>query len=199
MSVVHQGTLDTAFGSFNGTPDVSFDGISHAGLIEAIRPVNARSYKGPTDAADVMADLANDIGVAFERNGVSVILQNPYFPGTAWEQIRRCADAARINYSLDRGILAIWARGGARQSKQDIRVAPDTGMVGYPVFNSQGISVRTLFNPDLVIGSVVDVDTTLTVAKGRWVVYGVNHTLESEVPNGQWFSDLYCYRGLLNG
>ncbi|MEF3068049.1 baseplate hub protein [Pandoraea apista] len=197
MSVVHMGSIETAFANFNAAPDVALEVMSMSGLVEAMRPVAARSYVGPTDAGDIMADLAKDMGVAFERNGVSVILQNPYLPGTAWAQVERCANAARINYSLDRGILSIWNRNGARQASKAIRIAPDTGMVGYPTFNGNGISVRNLFNPDVVLGSEVEVDTEITVAKGKWVAHSVYHTLESETPNGQWFTDVLCHRGLI--
>lgn len=195
MSVVHIGDVQTAFADFNAAPEVAFEGVSMPSLFAAIKPVGARSYKGAADAGDIMADLASDMGVAFERNGVSVILQNPYFPGTAWAQVQRCADAARINYSLDRGVLAIWNRNGSRTPEKVIRIAADTGMVGYPTFNSEGIAVRTLFNPDVTLGSVVDVDTSVSVAKGQWIAYGVFHTLESETPNGQWFTDVMCKRG----
>lgn len=196
MSVVHMGTIYTAFADFNAAPDVAFDVISRSGLVESMRPVNARSYKGATDAADVMSDLAAEMNVAFERNGVSVILQNPYFPGTALAQVQRCADAAHIDYTLDRGTLAVWSRNGSRMASSDIRIAADTGMIGYPAFTSGGVALRTLFNPAVVLGSKVQVESELTVANGRWNVYSVAHTLETEVPNGQWFTDILCQRAL---
>lgn len=198
MSVVHTGTIQTAFGDFNSAPDVAFEVISMAALIEAIKPVGARSYKGATDAGDVMSDLAAGMGVSFERNGVSVILQNPYFPGTAWEQVKSCAAAAGLEYTYDRGTLAIWKRGGSRNTANPVRVAPDTGMVGYPVMNSQGVFVRTRFNPDVMLGNVIQVESELTVATGKWHVFGVAHTLESETPNGQWFTDIRCSRDPTN-
>ncbi len=199
MSVVHQGVINRAYADFNGAPEVVFEGLSYSGFDAAMKPVAARSYKGPTDAAKVMADLAKDMGVAFERNGVSVILQNPYFPGTSWTQLQSCADAARLEYTLDKGLLAIWNRGGSRKTDNPVRIAVDTGMVGYPVYTSNGIQVRTLFNPDIGLGKIIEVDTTLTPAKGKWHVYGVAHTLESETPNGQWFTDIACSKGLIDG
>ena len=194
MSVVHEGTILTAYADLNSAPEVAFEVISRAGVTEAMRPVAARSYKGATDAGDVMADLAKTMGVGFERNGVSVILQNPYFPGTAWTQLQACAQAAGIEYTLDRGLLAIWKRGKARDVSKVIRVAPDTGMVGYPTFNAKGIAVRTLFNPDVGLGKTIEVDTEITPAAGKWNVAAAFHTLESETPNGAWFTDVLCNR-----
>lgn len=194
MSVVHMGTILTSFAAMNAAPEVAFDVTSQSGLIEAVRPVAARSYKGAADAANVMNDLADAMGVSFENNGVSVILQNPYFPGCALAQVQRCANAARIDYSLDRGTLAIWPRNGFRKLGGDIQVSARTGMVGYPTFSSQGVMVRTLFNPDVVLGAVINIETDLMPAAGRWKVFGLAHTLESETPNGAWFTDMYCNR-----
>lgn len=198
LSTVHMGTIETAYPAMNSAPEVAFEVISRAGLIEAIRPVGARSYKGATDAASVMSDLAASMSVSFKNNGVSVILQNPYFPGTAWEQVKACAAAARIDFSLDRGVLAIWPRGGSRGGSTPIRVAADTGMVGYPIYNSKGVVIRTLFNPDVVLGSDIEVESELTPANGKWHVYSTSHSLESETPNGQWFTDLLCNRDFTN-
>lgn len=194
MSVVHMGTINMAIADMNQAPDIALEIQSLSGLVEALRPVNARSYKGAADAGDIMQDLANDMGVAFERNGVSVILQNPYFPGTALEQVRSCAEAARIDYELDRGTLAIWNWSGSRKTDSPVRIAADTGMVGYPNFTSQGVAVRTLFHPDLVRGKNIQIDSSLTPANGIWTIYALRHALDSEVPNGQWFTDIMCQR-----
>jgi hypothetical protein len=174
--------------------------ISNAGLVEAMKPVGASSYKGVADAANIMADLAKLMGATFENNGVSVMLNNQYLPGTAWQQVQECAAAARIDYTYEKGLLAIWPRNGARKANQPIRIAKDTGMVGYPTLGSNGIALRTLFNADIDNGKVVQVfsdipqaeNRTLGGAPGLWKVNAVFHTLESETPNGQWFTDIQC-------
>jgi hypothetical protein len=198
MSVVHQGTIRMAYADFNSAPEVAFEVISQAGYLEAIRPVGARSYLGPTDAATVMKDIADSIGASFVSNNVSVILQYPYFPGTAWTQIEACARAANLDFSFDRGVLSIWKRGASQITNNVARIAPDTGMVGYPTYSGNGIAVRTLFNPDIARGNVVQVVTDLTPAAGKWSVTSTAHTLESETPNGAWFTDIRCNRNLVN-
>ena len=61
-------------------------------------------------------------------------------------------------------------------------------MRGYPRFSSNGIEVSTLFNPDIKPGGQVQVDSTLTMACGKWLVSDATHALESEMPGGAWFS-----------
>ncbi|ACR29227.2 baseplate hub protein [Burkholderia glumae] len=187
MSVVYSGTIGEAWGDFAGAPEVALNVIGWAGLFQAVKPVGASSYLGSVDAATVMQDLANMMGLAFENNGVSVQLAYPYFPGTALAQVRACARAADINYSIERGTLAIWPRNGARAG--DIpTISTATGMVGYPRFTSKGIAVQCEFNRSIRQGGQVKVESILQVASGTWNVFGVTHALESETPNGSWYT-----------
>lgn len=193
MSTVYEGTIDSAFGDFNGAPEVVFNVVALAAAFESVKAVPAQSHAGGVDAADIMADLAKTMGFAFENNGVSVILQDRTFDGTAMTQVKECAQAAQISYTVDRGKLAIWPRTSYRAG-DPIKVSPATGMVGYPSFSSQGIVLTTLFNPDIQLGRRVEVSSDLTVACGLWNVFSVAHILESETPNGQWFTQVACYR-----
>jgi len=193
MSTVYQGTIDSAFGEFQSAPNVAFNITALAAAIQAVKPVNAVSYRGATDVATIMQTLAQTMGFAFENNGVSVQLSSPYFSGTAYQQAKACAKAANIYFTVDRGTLAIWPKTAARASAP-IPISPATGMVGYPVFSGNGIVLTTEFNPDLALGGQVNVTSSLTVANGIWNVFSVVHELESETPGGSWFSQVQCYR-----
>ncbi len=189
MSLVYEGTIFDAWVDHEGDPETVFNVIGHAGLFEAIKPVPARSYSGTADAAVIMADIAGQMGLAFENNGVSVPLSNPYYAGTARVQAERCADAANINWIIDNGKLAIWPMGGSRGGVVPL-ISPATGMVGYPAYNSSGIVVKSLFNPSIVYGGAIEVQSSLTPACGKWVVQTLAYNLESETPNGAWFCQM---------
>lgn len=193
LSVAYQGVIDSAFGDFNQAPNVALNIIAYAGLVAAIKPVAARSYPGSVDAAVIMASLAQQMGVAFENNGVAVQLSNPYLPGTALDQVKACARAANISYVIDRGVLAIWPISGARAGEPTV-ISPATGLVGYPAFSSQGITFTTLYNPTVSLGKPVQVQSSLGVANGQWNPFAYAHMLEAEMPNGQWFTQIQCSR-----
>ncbi|MDN7913674.1 baseplate hub protein [Burkholderia cepacia] len=192
MTIVYSGTIGMAWGDFQGAPEVALNVMGWAGLYEAVKPVGAVSYLGAVDVATIMASLAETMGFAFENNGVQVQLSNPYFPGTALTQVKACARAADINYVIERETLVIWPRNGARAGDIPL-ISEATGMIGYPTFTSKGIGLRTEFNPSIRMGGQVQVDSTLSVAKGTWNVFQVMHTLESETPNGSWFTGLEAY------
>jgi hypothetical protein len=197
MQVVYSGTISYAWGEFQAAPDVALNITGFAGLIDAVKPVNALSYIGSTDVATIMQTLANTMGLAFENNGVQVQLSNPYFPGTALQQVRMCARAAGINWAHDRGTLAIWPSAGARASGDAPIISPANGMIGYPTFSSNGLNLATLFNPAIKIGVPIKVESSIPVACGVWTVTALTHTLESELPGGAWMSKLECVPGVI--
>ena len=194
MSLVFEGTINDGFVDFAGAPDVAFNISAFVGLFDAIKPVPPRTYRGSADAAVIMADIAAQMGFAFENSGVSgILLSNPYFPGTAREQARRYAQAADINWLLDNRTLAIWPKGAARGDQVPL-VSPETGMVGYPAYTSQGVRVTTLYNPALAHGGKVEVRSSLKAACGMWVIQTLDYNLESETPGGAWFSSFEAAR-----
>lgn len=191
MSTVFQGSIFQAWPDFAWMPDSAFDVQASAGWFEAIKPVPPTSYKGSVDVAVIMASLAEQMNLGFESNGVSVLLSNPYLPGTAWNQVVAAGKAADINFTIDGGVLAIWPRAGARVGPPAI-VSPDTGLVGYPQFNATGLTLRTLFNPAIRFGSTIQVQSELKPACGTWRVNQIAYNLSSEMPNGPWFQVIDC-------
>lgn len=191
MTIAFAGTIFDAWADYNSSPDVPFNIIAYAGLDVAVKPVNATSYRGAAGVATIMQALASEAGLAFENNGVDVVLSNPYFPGTTLEKIRRCARAAEINYTIDRGTLSIWSAGG--RAGQVPLISPETGMVGYPSLSSKGMTLRTLYNPKIELGRDVKVQSAIPMACGTWRVFDVSHDLSCELPDGPWFTTTEVY------
>lgn len=185
MSVVFDGTITNAWVDLSDQPDAAFQVIAHAGMLAAIRPIPPSSYSGMVDVAVIMASLATQMNLTFENNGVSVLLANPYFPGTAREQVRAAATAARINWIIDNNRLSIWPRGQSRGTQIPL-LTPATGSIGYPSFAANGISLVCLFDPNVTFGSRVRVESELAAANGVWVVYSLMYQLDAQIPRGNW-------------
>lgn len=192
LALVHEGTIRNSWIDFDSAPDVSFCIDSFSAGYTAMKPVPATSYKGSVDVAVVLAGLAKLAGMGFENNGVSVILSNPYFPGTALDQIHSAVRAANISFIIDSRTLIIWPKGGSRNGLIPL-ISPDTGLVSYPRFDPQGIVLRTLFNPGVNYGQQIQVQSEMTPACGKWVVYGIAYDLESQTPGGSWFMDIRAH------
>lgn len=193
LSVVYEGKIYQAWADYNQAPEVAFNVVALAAADLAVKPVAARSYRGSTAVAVVMQDIARSMGLGFENSGVSVQLSNAYFPGTDVDQLRSCARAARINYSIDRGVLAIWPMDSSRIGDA-IELSPETGLVGYPTFTGSGIACTLLYNPDLATGKTVQLTSSIEAAHGEWIIFSLVHNLDAEVPGGAWMSQIMCTR-----
>jgi hypothetical protein len=189
LTTIYSGTIWQAWGDFNQMPDASLNIVALGGLAASLKPVGASSYPSSADVGTIMQSLATTAGFGFVNSDVSVQLSNPYFPGTALAQIRACARAANINFAIDNGTLHIWPKGNARNGTTPL-ISPATGLVGYPAFSSNGLMLTTIFNPDVVIGGMIQVQSSLTPACGQWIATQISHSLESETPDGQWFTHI---------
>lgn len=68
-----------------------------------------------------------------------------------------------------------------------LRIAPDTGLQGFPVYSTSGLQFSTVFNPQLIPGVAVDVITPFDlVTRTKWVTSVLSHTLDVNVPGGHW-------------
>lgn len=189
MSVAFVGIINQAWTDIQGAPEVPFTVQATTGFLDAMKPIPATSYKGSADVADIIAGLAVSAGRQFENNGVSVQLNNPYFPGTALQQAQTAAQHARIDFINDDDTWVITKRGAPRGTEA-ILVNQDTGMIGSPAWTASGIIIRTLYNPTIFYKTNVKVESIFEPANGTWVVYSLRHDLESETDGGAWFTEM---------
>lgn len=194
VGIVFAGTIWSAWVDARQQPDVCFVVTANSGAFDLATEVPPTSYKGSVDAALVIGNLAAQMGYSFENNGVSATLTDPYKPGSIKSQIESVCKDIDCEADIDevRKVVAIWPRRGSRTSKPVVKVSPETGLVGYPAFSQAGIMLTTRFNPDLAFGTRLQVECALPAANGIWPIIGLQHRLESNVPNGQWFSDVQC-------
>lgn len=200
-SVVFRGTMQEAIADYAGMPDVVFTVYALTAHKIALKPAPPTSYRGGVDVAVIMQGIASHLGLQFENSGVNgIILSNPYLPGTLKDQMDSAARAANIEaHIINDRVLAIWPKLQARGDQVPL-VSPGTGMIGYPAFNSMGIIVTTVFNPSINFGNAIQVESSLKPACGRWICNKLQHELESEMPNGNWFSRIQAVKpGFVEG
>ena len=193
MATVFDGYVLAAYADYSNAPDVPFVISAQVGIPYAVIPAVATSFRGAADVATIMAGFATLMGLRFENNGVQKTLSNPNFSGSVKTQAQACVTAAGIEWNRgDNGILAIWPKNGFRGGAVPL-VSSSTGMVGYPTYDAYGILVKTLFNPSIGLGGKIKVESSLKRASGEYAVYSLNHVLDAQVPNGNWFSMVGCY------
>ncbi len=204
-STVFSGAIINSYTDGQSMPDVPFR--VDANTIGAVNIIGApvTSVKGAANVADVLASLATSSGLNFENNGVSVVVRNPYLYGSYNDQIKDLCQSAGIGWVIDDGTLAIFPKNGSRGGEVPV-VSAATGMVGFPGYTANGLLLKTLYNPAIVFQGSIQVESrvisSLTPgqmaarglpANGVWAIAELDHTLESWVPGGQWFSSVYAY------
>lgn len=198
LTPVFGGTIYYSQGQFNQQPDVPLTLVCQAGGIWQTMGVPPSSFAGATDVATILSGLARAANVQFENNGVTAQLNNPYYAGNLYDQVQRIAADAHINAQfVDAGTkLAIWPIGGARTSVSTIPlVSPGTGMIGYPTFSQNSyMTVNMLFNPQISLGTSIQVESSIPQANGTWDVFQLDLALDSLVPKGEWRATAMCYK-----
>lgn len=226
MFTVFNGYLGQAYQNFDDAPETCLELVGWAGQAEAITPTEAVSYSGSVDVATIMSNIAKKQGWNFENNGVKIQVSNPYLWGTAIQQVHDLARTANIEAYLDSGkspiVLAIWPRYQTRGGTKPL-ISPQSGLIGYPKFQSSGMSFRCLFNPNIQFGSQIIMQsstgsTARTVTpgdvsqanasgtnlppttntggpNGEWyVISPLSYDLSAQMPGGPWFCEVNCQR-----
>lgn len=198
-----QGTMLDAWADLNSQPDVAFIVSAQTGLFEAMKPGTPISIRGSADVASMLSGIAAQMNFPFVNFGVNAKLSNSYFGGSLRDQATRIVEQSGIQWNaLEKSVLAIWPPGGSRGGAIPV-VSAETGMIGYPSFTANGIMLKTLFNPSIGLGTRLSVKSSLQTilsraekpsnpaqASGEWVVYKIDHQLESLLPRGKWYSSI---------
>lgn len=192
MAMAFTGGITEAWVDAKGQPDVAFHVAAHAGIVDLLRPIPPTSFKGSVDVVTVISAIAKQMNPVrtLETNGVSIQLADPYYPGTALAQIQAAVVASGIDYFDDGATIALYPKDGNRKSLGVVNVSVDDGMVGYPAFSQNSIDATILWNPAVQCGMQANVKSSLTAATGSFNIYQVQHSLDSEAPDGQWFTHL---------
>ena len=194
LTTVFVGTIQQAYPDYTNMPDVPFRFECFAGAFELAAPSPVLSYTGATSVATVLSTIANQMGWGFENNGVDVILTNPYLSGSPLQQVQTIAEHAHINAQLINKVLAIWPKYGNRQGAAPIVAPPPAGnMIGYPNYTQQGLEIRNVFDPRIIMGGQIQVQSSLQRATGTWDVLTLDLALDSLMPGGKWEQHIQAY------
>ena len=190
LDVVYQGNISFAYPDYSMSPDVSLCIESNMALYHQLSPVVPTSYKGEADVAEIMANLAKEMGIGFENNGVVKKLNNQYLSNTAFEQVKEVAQIADIEYHMEFNKLIICNKGQPRQNRIAV-LTPKTGLLSYPVPTNIGATLQCLYNRNIKAGDKIMIkDSLIEQCNGTWRVTGMDIELEAEVSNGAWFMDI---------
>lgn len=183
LSLVFAGDITSAFADFNSSPDVCMQIDSDTGTYpqQIAKPV--LTTDGIAEVDKLFAGFAADCGYDYVNEGVTGSVKNVWLPGSPVDKATRLAKQINANILLDDDAMIISNTGQAR-SGNAIKLSKDTGLIGYPTFTQEGISLRCLYNPELAQNKLVVVDSIVPRASGTWRIKKLEHKLSAYTPGG---------------
>ena len=203
-AIFFKGNILDAWADLNSQPDVAFIVSANTGLFNAVKQATPISIRGSVDVASVLSGIAAEMNMPFLNYGVTSRLPTSYYAGSLRDQALKIVKHAGIQWNaLENEVFAIWPTGGSRGGAIPL-VSEETGMIGYPTFQANGIMVKTIYNPSIGLGTKIAVRSTiqsllnarekiLRPVTGEWVVYKIDHQLESLLPHGKWYSTMLAH------
>lgn len=192
-TLVYNGVILNCWGIYVSMPEVYLmieAQIGYAQLVQSAQPISVAS---DTTVATIMQQLAGIMGFQFENNGVNQsVAKGSYFGNTAMEQARSMMQHYKFWMYIDStnpNTMAIAPYGTARKVAAPL-ISAQTGLIGYPLFNSTGVNFETLFNPGIVFGGPIQMVSSIPKANGPWTVVSMSHQLSSQMPGGPWQSTI---------
>lgn len=197
-SIAFTGGILNCTPDFNRQPEAPINIQAYAALDIATLPSKPKSYEGTTDITTAIKTIAAEVNYSTEFNGISGIsLSRSYLDGSPRDQIdnirRAVKDRGVMVDFVENNTIAVWYTNKGRARPVAI-VSPDTGLIGYPTYTGFGIDVRTIYNPNIVQGGQVQVNSSLQSASGLFTVYGLSHDLDAQIPGGKWETMVHAYR-----
>ena len=195
MSLIFSGNIFSAMPNFQGAPDVAFEMEAQCGLVKQLATDQPLTFGGANSVASIMGVLAKGLGSTLENNNVTGTLTDTYLSGTLLDKVNTVAQMAAIDYYYDEAhkVLAICPRGQPRNADA-ILLSAQSGLVGRPQITKQGVDFTVLFNPAIVRGHPLQVQSGRPNVNGLWYAYAMNHRLHSQVPGGPWFTHISASR-----
>lgn len=190
IPLIFHGEITSAFADFNASPDVCMQFEADTGSYpqQIAQPVAA--VAGESSADTLFAQFARDAGYTFKNEGVMTSVKNARYPGSPINKAMKLARDIGCELIIDDGEIIILPSGRAR-SGNAVLLTRDTGMIGYPTFNQDGISCRCIFNPDLAYGGLIKVESIVPRATGVWRITKLTHNVSAYNPGGgNWESQL---------
>lgn len=195
---VFKGTMIEAQPNYQGAPDVFFNLLAMTGYFQKINPVAPRSFPAQSEADVVIGGIAADMGLDFTIEGaLGALAEGAYFWGTLWDQLAQACQAVNADFYIFGDKLLVTEPGRPSSQQPSVKLGPQSGLIGYPMFERSGLLVAAIYDPAFQCGVPLDIDGDVPAANGRWYPYSMIHVLEAIMPRGQWQTQMRCLKVLV--
>lgn len=185
-SLVYAGGIYYANANMNEAPNIGLNFIA-AGSYELINSIVPDfSFKGTLSLSDVLKGICNQAGYEFIDAGVTGSQTNGYYSGTPLNQIRAVCAGGILSFAVNGKTVTVWDKYAGKVSPTRALVSAENGLIGYPVYTTNGLTIQTQYSPYIAQGEELRLETSLPGASGDYRANTVTHYLTSWEKNGAW-------------
>lgn len=190
LTQVFAGEISTASADFSGAPDVTFEIEAISGYYPSLTPAGPQTITGSASVADIISKQAQEMGYSFQNEGVTATLKDCILNGSPLQKARQAANQAGVTLLIDDGALILLPPGKERKGTT-ILLSDKSGLMGYPSFSSDGITLQAIYNPAFQLGGLVEVKSIVPKASGLWRITKLEHKLSANDPGSDdWTSSI---------
>lgn len=192
MEQCFYGEITSANADFSSAPTIKMNIEAAAGAYAALKAESPIAVKGQQTAASLIEQIAKENGYTFENKGVASSVKNAVFNGSPIEKAYSIARQVNAELLIDDGKFVLLPYDKGRNEEGNaVLLTPETGMLGYPSFNNDGVSVKCLYNPALELGGMVKIESIVPGASGVWKITKLSHELAAYGrQSGTWYSQI---------
>lgn len=180
-SVLYQGDIFRV--AVGGKPDVALTLKCLTGNYNK-RSIVARSFDKSADIVDIAKSIADDNGLDLSFEGIKKKIGGAIFNGTAFDQLKQLTELTSDDVYVDNSTLVVKEASKPRSGTTIKKLNMNTGMIGVPESTEIGIRVTMLYDPSVIIGSRLRIESQLSpVLNGDYTVFKLDFDISSRDKN----------------
>ncbi|NEK64658.1 MAG: hypothetical protein G3W71_19425 [Xanthomonas perforans] len=177
----------------SGMPNVYLDIEANAAMVAMNMPASPYAQEGPLVLWDALTAILEPTGliVDYADTAPEIYVSKVRTTGTPLEQagaLMRGYPELTWYVNLQRFIVRPinGPLGG-----DPIVINKYSGMIGYPIYATSGITVSTIFDPRIRPGVTLDIQTAFDyVNRTKWIASVLQHNLQPNTPGGAWLTQI---------
>jgi hypothetical protein len=175
-SLVYSGVIRIV--TVSQPPNIVLTMQTYTGELEKIQQ-SIRSG-GETIRLSVLSQqIASGLGLNLIFEATDKNIGNYSYSGGKLNEIKKLNEAGNVSAYIDDTNLIVRNRNTALEG-YEVSISQENGMIGTPSINERGVTVKTLFNNEIIIGSLLNVTSLLNPnATGTWLVNKITYDLQN--------------------
>jgi hypothetical protein len=183
------GTITWAEPDASGMPHVKLSIEANASFALSNQTASPYSNPGPVTLSAALTQIlqGTNYTLNFSSTATNYTMTNVRASGTPMDQVIKLVGQypdlvwwSSLDQICVRKALAPLGSGS-------ITINVQNGLQASPVYSSSGLTFTTLFNPQIIPGAALNVQTEFNfVSQTLWVAAVIQHDIEANVPGGAW-------------